>query len=152
MKSWLVFLASLAFGALFLWSGIAKIKDPISFAEAIRNYRLVGDPVAPALAHFLPWLEVFAGFAVMWERMRQGAAALLTGMLVVFTLCILSAWIRGLDITCGCFGGEEVINYPVKVFQNVALIAAGIWIGQFWPTWRARRGHKKTAPVSGRGS
>jgi hypothetical protein len=74
MKGRLVFLASLAFGALFLWSGIAKIKDPISFAEAIRNYRIVGDPIAPALAHFLPWLEVFAGFAVMWERMRQGAA------------------------------------------------------------------------------
>jgi putative oxidoreductase len=151
MKNWLVFLASLAFGALFLWSGIAKIKDPISFAEAIRNYRIVGDPIAPALAHFLPWLEVFAGFAVMWERMRQGASALLTGMLIVFTIGIVSAWIRGLDITCGCFGGEETINYPVKVTQNLLLIAAGIWIGGFWRNWREWRGHKKTAPVAGRG-
>lgn len=152
MKSWLVFLASLAFGALFLWSGVAKIKDPISFAEAIRNYRIVGDPVAPALAHFLPWLEVFAGFAVMWERMRQGAAALLTGMLIVFTLGIVSAWFRGLDISCGCFGGEETINYPVKVTQNLVLIAAGIGIGGFWRNWREWRGHKKTASVAGRGS
>lgn len=152
MKSWLVFLASLAFGALFLWSGIAKIKDPISFAESIRNYRIVGDPIAPALAHFLPWLEVFASFAVMWERMRRGAAMLLTGMLVVFTLGILSAWMRGLDITCGCFGGEETINYPVKLAQNFGLIAAGIWIGGFLAMWREWRGHKKTASVAGRGS
>ncbi|MCB1203121.1 MAG: DoxX family membrane protein, partial [Verrucomicrobiae bacterium] len=70
MKSWLVFFASLAFGALFLWSGILKIKDPISFADAIRNFRLVGDPITPALAHFLPWLEVFAGLAVMIDRTR----------------------------------------------------------------------------------
>ncbi len=152
MKSRLVFIGSLAFGALFLWSGIAKIKDPISFAEAIRNYRLIGDPFAVALAHFLPWLEVFAGAAVMWERLRQGAAALLTGMLVVFTLGILSAWLRGLDITCGCFGGEEPVNYPVKVSQNLGLIAAGIWIGGFLKTWREWRGHEKTASVAGRGS
>jgi len=151
MKRWLVFFASLAFGALFLWSGIAKIKDPISFAESIRNYRLVGDPIAPALAHFLPWLEVFAGFAVMWERMRKGAAALLTGMLVVFTIGIVLAWVRGLDITCGCFGGEETINYPVKLTQNLVLIAAGIWIGGFWRSWQGRRVQKKTAPVAGRG-
>jgi len=44
-----------------------------------------------------------------------------------------------------------VINYPVKVSQNLALIAAGIWIGGFWRSWREWRGHKKTAPVSGRG-
>ncbi len=61
MKRWLVFFASLGVRALFLWSGVAKVKDPVSFAEAIRNFRLVGDPIAPALAHFIPWLEIFAG-------------------------------------------------------------------------------------------
>ncbi len=35
------------------------------------------------------------------------------------------AWIRGLDIACGCFGGEESINYPVKVAQNLGLILWG---------------------------
>lgn len=129
MKSWIVFLASLAFGALFLWSGIAKIKDPISFAEAVRNFRIVGDPIAPALAHFLPWLEVFAGLAVMWDRTRQGAAALLTGLVLGFTGAVVIAWIRGLDIACGCFGGEESMNYPVKVAQNLGLLlwGAGLW-------------------------
>lgn len=129
MKRRLVFFASLAFGALFLWSGIAKIKDPISFAEAIRNFRLVGDPIAPGLAHFLPWLEVCAGLAVMWDRIREGAAALLTLLMLGFTLALAIAWARGMEIACGCFGGEELTNYPVKIAQNFGLIAwgAGLW-------------------------
>jgi putative oxidoreductase len=125
MKRWLVFFASLAFGALFLWSGVAKVKDPVSFAEAIRNFRLVGDPVAPALAHFLPWLEIFAGVAVMWDRTRQGAAALLTLLLLGFTGAVVIAWVRGLDIACGCFGGEESMDYPVKIAQNLGLVLWG---------------------------
>jgi uncharacterized membrane protein YphA (DoxX/SURF4 family) len=125
MKRWLVFFASLAFGALFLWSGVAKVKDPVSFAEAIRHFRLVGDPVAPALAHFLPWLEIFAGAAVMWDRTRQAGAALLTLLLLGFTGAVVIAWVRGLDIACGCFGGEESMNYPVKVAQNLGLIVWG---------------------------
>lgn len=134
MKSWIVLLLSLAFGALFVWSGIGKIKDPLSFAEAVRNFRLVGDPIAPALAHFLPWLEVFAGLAVMAERTRQGAAALLTLLTLGFTVAVASAWVRGLDIACGCFGATEAMNYPEKVAQNLALIAVG---GYLW--WAARR-------------
>jgi putative oxidoreductase len=125
MKRWLVFFASLGFGALFLWSGVAKVKDPVSFAEAIRNFRLVGDPIAPALAHFIPWLEIFAGAAVMCDRTRQGASALLTLLLLGLTGAVVSAWIRGLDIACGCFGGEESIDYPVKVAQNFGLILWG---------------------------
>lgn len=128
MKATIVFVLSLAFGALFLWSGIGKVKDPISFADAIRNYRIVGDPIAPALAHFIPWLEIFAGLGIMLQRTRQGAAALLTLLLLVFTVGIISAWIRGLDIACGCFGSEEPMDYPAKIAQNLVLAAVGAWI------------------------
>jgi putative oxidoreductase len=127
----LLLLASLGFGAVFLWSGVAKVKDPLTFAESIRNFRLVGDPFVAAFAHFLPWLEIFAGVAVMWDRLRLAAAAILTLLLVVFTLAIVLAWARGLEIACGCFGGEEITNYPVKLAQNLGLIAWGALL------WRA---------------
>jgi uncharacterized membrane protein YphA (DoxX/SURF4 family) len=132
MKAAITFVLSLAFGALFIWSGIGKVKDPMSFADAIRNYRIVGDPIAPALAHFIPWLEIFAGLGTMIERTRQGAVALLTLLVLIFTLGIISAWLRGLDIACGCFGSEEAMDYPVKVVQNLVLIA---WGGFLW--WRS---------------
>ena len=70
----------------------------------------------------------------MWDRLVRGSAVLLAGSVAVFTVAIIIAWIRGLDISCGCFGGTGEINYPVKVAQNVVLIAAGCF---FW--WKAER-------------
>lgn len=128
-----LFLVALAFGALFLWSGVAKIKDPVSFAEAVRNYRLIGDPFAAAAALFIPWLEVFAGIGVMTDKFRKGGAAILTVSLIAFTGAIVIAWLRGLDITCGCFGDETPMNYPVKVAQNLGLILAGTFLWWFAP-------------------
>ena len=130
---WLVL--RVAFGALFLFSGVVKLKDPIFFSEVVRNYRLVGDPIAPAMALFIPWIEIFSGIAVMVDRFVRGGSFLLTGCLILFTLAIAVSWARGLDITCGCFGQNEELNYPVKVVQNLILFAAGIAI---W--WKAEMG------------
>lgn len=129
------FLLRLAFGALFIFSGVMKLKDPIFFADVVRNYQLVGDPIAPAMALFVPWVEIFAGIAVMLDRFARGGSFVLTGALMVFTLAIAISWIRGLDITCGCFGQNEELNYPVKMAQNVVLLAIGIAI---W--WKAEMG------------
>ena len=128
----LLFVIRLGYGALFIWSGIAKLKDPISFADAVRNFQIVGDPFAAAAALFIPWVEVFAGIGIMWDRLVRGSAAVLAGSVAVFTVAIVIAWTRGLDISCGCFGGTGEIDYPVKVAQNVVLIAAGCF---FW--WKA---------------
>lgn len=136
MKS-ILFIIALAFGALFLWSGVAKIKDPVAFAEAVRNYRLIGDPYAAVAALFIPWVEVFAAIGVMTDRFRKGSAAILSISLIVFTTAIVIAWARGLDITCGCFGDETPMNYPVKVAQNIGLIAVGALLWWFAPKAKA---------------
>lgn len=123
-------LLRLIFGAIFVWSGIAKLKDPISFADAVRNFQIVGDPIAPALALFIPWVELIAGVAVMiWSpRFGKSGALVLLGCIVVFTLAIGFAWVRGLDISCGCFGGTGEVNYPVKIATNLVLIAIGVFL------------------------
>lgn len=123
------FILRLVLGALFIWSGIAKIKDPIGFADAVRNFEIIGDPFAVVAALFLPWLEVISGIAVMWDRLAKSASLIITGMVTFFTIAIISAWIRGLDISCGCFGGTGEMNYPVKIAQNIGLMVMGsvIW-------------------------
>tara|TARA_R110002096_G_scaffold54841_6_gene141347 strand:- start:105 stop:545 length:441 start_codon:yes stop_codon:yes gene_type:complete len=123
---WLI--VRIAFGALFIWSGIAKLKDPLSFADAVRNFRIIQDPIAPAMALFIPWVEVCAGIGVMAGRFARGGAFLLVGALFVFTGAVVAAWLRGLDITCGCFATNEALNYPEKVIQNVLLLVWGIAI------------------------
>ncbi len=138
---WLIL--RLGFGALFIWSGIAKLKDPISFAEDVRNFRIIGDPIAPAMALLIPWVEIVAGIAVMAGKWARGGAFVLVGALVMFTGAVILGWVRGLDITCGCFGGNEELNYPVKVAENIGLL---IWGMAIW--FRAEMDEVSTAPSS----
>ncbi len=131
------FVLRLVFGALFIWSGIAKIKDPIGFSDAVRNFEIIGDPYAVAVALYLPWLEVISGIAVMWDKLARSASFIITGMVAVFSILIVTAWIRGLDISCGCFGGTGEMNYPVKIAQNIGLIAMGAFI--WWKSATPRK-------------
>lgn len=127
MKIFLLILR-LAFGAVFIWSGVAKLKDPISFADAVRNFELVKDPVAPAMALLIPWVEVIAGIFTMAGIWWRGSVATLLASLVVFTVALCIAWVRGLDISCGCFGGSGAVNYPLMVARNVGLAVVGGWL------------------------
>jgi hypothetical protein len=43
---------------------------------------------------------------VCWRRTRLGALNLLLALSLVFAGVLASAWLRHLDIACGCFGSE----------------------------------------------
>ncbi len=126
----LILLFRLFFGAIFIFSGVQKLKDPIAFADAVRNYQIVGDPIAPAMALFIPWIELIAGLAVMIWTSRFGRAGVfvLEICLVIFTLAIAFSWGRGLDISCGCFGSKGEVNYPLKIAFNSSLLAVGVFL------------------------
>jgi len=143
MKNTIWTIVALLFGALFIWSGVAKLKDPITFADNVRNFQVIGDPFAPAVALFLPWVEVFAGIALMSGRFAKGGAFILMGLMVVFTLLIGISWIRGLDITCGCFGDDDIVNYPVKMTQNIILLVIGFAL---WWRFEIKREPAPIAP------
>lgn len=129
----------LLFGGVFIWSGIAKLKDPISFADSVRNFQIVGDPIAPALALLIPWIEIVAGTAVMAALGLRGGTGILVSSLIIFTTAIAIAWARGLDISCGCFGGTGEINYPLKISQNLLLLAMGMVV------WKWGKKHEDSA-------
>lgn len=140
----LILVVQFLFGALWLWAGILKFKDPIAFSDAIRNYRLIGDPFIAAAALGLPCLEIVCGVCLMGNRLARGSLTILWGSLAVFTGAIAISWARGLDINCGCFGfSEESVNYPVKMAENLALLAVGAWL--WWAAVKRNAEIRKTA-------
>jgi uncharacterized membrane protein YphA (DoxX/SURF4 family) len=79
------------------------------------------------MAMGLPWLEIICGTAVLLGIYERGALAILCGALVVFTAAIISAWSRGLDISCGCFGNSTPIeDYRITVLQRLGMLAVGL--------------------------
>jgi hypothetical protein len=49
---------------------------------------------------------------------------------MVFTLSIIAAKVRGLDITCGCFGHvSQNWSFPAHLITNLAILTALLALG-----------------------
>lgn len=120
-------LLCLVFGAVFVYAGVLKAYNPMTFLDDVRSFQILPDPYAAWLALGLPWLEIFAGLAVVTGLYRSGGLLTLNLLLVIFLAAILLSWARGLDLSCGCFGGDaEASDYPVLIVRDLALLALGV--------------------------
>jgi uncharacterized membrane protein YphA (DoxX/SURF4 family) len=113
----------LVIAGLFIYAGAIKAWDTQQFALDVRNFQLTSWDVSVVIATYLPWLEIIAGLALIAKRLYLGALAAIAGMTVVFLGAIGSAWHRGLDISCGCFGREaNATNFPLHIAGNLAVL------------------------------
>ncbi len=117
----------LGLALLFVWAGAAKLVDPGAFAEEIANYRLAS-ALAPLLAATLPSTEILGGLALALgpPRWRAAAALLLLGLLLVFTVAVATAWLRRIDVACGCFGQGGGLVDGLTVLRDLGFVA---WAG-----------------------
>ncbi len=119
-----------ALGGLLALAGLLKLRDPSGFAVEIANYQLL-----PALAAYpaaiLPATELVLSVALVfapapWRRAAVvGVAILFAG----FTVAVTSAYVRGINIACGCFGGGGDAIGPLTLLRNLALLlgVAALW-------------------------
>jgi putative oxidoreductase len=112
-------------GGIFIYAGAIKVLDPVQFANDIDNYKILPWTVAAALAFYLPWLEIFCGLALILRRLYRGGLTILTGLVAVFLVATIAAKVRGLDITCGCFGhASQNWNFPMHMAVDLAILGA----------------------------
>lgn len=113
---------------IFLFAAVPKILDPLGFAQDITNYQILPDVLVNITAIILPWIEAFAGLALLSGFAADGAVLLVTLQLVAFIAMLAQAWFRDLDIDCGCFGhgkgGRSVAKALVEdwAFLAIALL------------------------------
>jgi putative oxidoreductase len=111
--------------AVFIYAGVLKAFDPVQFANDIDNYKLLPWPVSVALAFYLPWLEILCGLTLVFRFFYRGALSILTALILVFIFAISAAKVRGLDITCGCFGhASKNWSFSTHLALDLAILAA----------------------------
>lgn len=112
-------------GGVFIYAGVLKALDPAQFTTDVDHFRLLPYAGSAAIALYLPWLEIFAGAALITGFWRAGAAQVLAALLLIFLVALVSAWVRGLDIACGCFGRAlDNGNFALSIAIDLALLAA----------------------------
>ena len=112
-------------GAVFIFAGVEKIFAPADFAQAIRNYMILPLSVTNLVAIVLPWLELFCGFFLLAGLFIRASALLITILNLVFIFALLSVMVRGLDISCGCFGSVTPVDW-LKIAENVVLLSMSL--------------------------
>lgn len=117
-------LTRIALGVVLLAAALAKIGDLPAMALQVHNYRLAPIWSENLVAIVLPWIELCTGMAlVLGIRARAGAIVGLA-LMVLFTVAVGSAWARGLDFECGCFGKVGASHIGARKFaENIGLIA-----------------------------
>ena len=131
-------------GALFLYSAVAKINDPGVFADSVERYQMLPGFLLGIFALTMPMLELLAGLALLFTKWQREASLLISFMLTMFIIALTQALVRGLEISCGCFGvpsvgGREEIL--IALIRDVILIVPSIWLTRranvwLWPLGR----------------
>lgn len=126
-KAYLALVAQLIVAAAFLLAALPKIQDPVAFETSVEAFNIVGSTLSSWTALILPWLELVIGIGLLVPQMRRASALIIIGLLLLFIGLHASAWARGLDISCGCYGQsktEDSPNYLFLILRNTGLLLA----------------------------
>jgi uncharacterized membrane protein YphA (DoxX/SURF4 family) len=134
--NWLGLFTRLILGGVILVAGALKATTPYKAAAAMRAYELLPINIANLFGYALPWFEVGLGALLILGVATRLSAIFAGSLMIVFILAISSAWIRGLSIDCGCFGGGgQVAPGETKYLQEI-LRDLGLTILAAYLFWR----------------
>jgi uncharacterized membrane protein YphA (DoxX/SURF4 family) len=142
MKRWLLIAGRLGIAVIFLYAGIAKVREPwLQFAVSIESFKIVPESWLEPLARDLPWCEIALGIALIPGILARWFSLIATGMLAWFLFIGIRAAAKGLTVDCGCFGSGGG-GIDAKWFaEHVAMLALGLAVtaGEFLRTRSPKR-------------
>ena len=125
--------ARFAVGALFIFSGIIKVNDPVGTAIKLEEYfRVFATDIAPFFEWFVPAalflsvvlsvLEVVLGIALIIGYRMKLTSWILLAMIVFFTfLTFYSAYFNKVT-DCGCFGDAIKLTPWQSFYKDIILL------------------------------
>lgn len=117
-------------GLFLIYAAQSKIFNMAQFAQAIRAYEIIPDSLSTIPAIIIPWIELYCGLLLIAGFYTRSSAAISASLMLIFTINVLIALLRGLDIDCGCgasLSGVERVSWT-KIIENIAVIAILIFI------------------------
>ena len=138
VQEWFGTLARLLVGGVWLVAGAIKVPNGAESVRAVRAYRILPEAIVPTVGHVLPAVEIVVGLALILGVLTRVMAIASALLFVAFIIGISSAWSRGLQIDCGCFGGggfdaDATSKYPWEIARDTGLLLLSLWL-----VWRPR--------------
>jgi uncharacterized membrane protein YphA (DoxX/SURF4 family) len=125
---WAATAARLLLAGVWAWAALAKISDPDAAVRAVRAYQLLPEALVRPVAWGLPFAELALAVLLAAGLATRLAATASAVLLALFMVAITSAWARGLQIDCGCFGGggpadgAQASDYVLELVRDAGLL------------------------------
>jgi uncharacterized membrane protein YphA (DoxX/SURF4 family) len=131
--SWFGLLSRLILGGVLFAAGWLKIFTPAKSQMAVRAYEVLPIWLANFLGIALPWLEVGFGILLIIGVAVRLSAIIGGGLMLLFIAAISQAWVRGLSIDCGCFGGGGTVDpgetkYLSEILRDIAFALLALYL------------------------
>jgi len=133
--TWLVRLAGMGVGGVFIYAGSLKIGAPLAFADSVASFRLLPVALINPVALSLPIFEILVGLSLIVGVRRRACAMMIAVMCGFFAVALIQALARGIEVDCGCFGGgvPSTVKTVWALGRDLILGALAWWVAQRSP-------------------
>jgi uncharacterized membrane protein YphA (DoxX/SURF4 family) len=121
-KKHALLIVRLVLGILFLWAAFYKLNAPAEFAQSLENYKVFDERISRFIAVFIPFLEVILGIFLIFGIWLKETFILTVLLYIIFDIMIFQAYLRDLDISCGCFSSSSSSPIGVAKFGENFLL------------------------------
>ena len=126
-------------GVLLAAGGAKFFEGGFAAQRAINAYKVFPPAWAPFLGYALPGLEIVLGLLLL-VGMFVRISSLITAVLMTgFIAGIISVWVRGYSIDCGCFGGGGEVSeagknlrYSKEILRDLLFVRLAVRL-VIWP-------------------
>jgi uncharacterized membrane protein YphA (DoxX/SURF4 family) len=125
----LVLIVRIVLGVIFVVAGASKIGHGAEFAAQIAGFRILPQPVIAPMALALPFLEVLLGGYLIVGLFTRASAWIAVLLLGAFDGAIASAVVRGMTVSCGCFGpNDKTVTTWGEVARDAIFVVLAIFV------------------------
>ena len=126
-------IATWIIGLSFLLSGFPHWSNSYYFLGSIYAYKLVDPGIGQIMAMSMPIIQLVLALCFLTRTFLDAAHLATMFMLISFATVQTSAWVRGLDISCGCFGPghDSSIGWFSLSLVYSLLALSLVWNGMF---------------------
>ena len=131
LRPWLGAVIRLVLGGIWIWAALSKLSDPRGFTQAVRAYQATPEWLAKGIGYGLPVLELIVGVLLVVGLVTRIVAAASGVLFVVFLIGLVQAAIRGIQLSCGCFGGGGAsanTHYTLDILRDLVLLALAAYL------------------------
>jgi hypothetical protein len=119
-------LVEVVLGSLLLYSGVTHLQNPYAFLDAVGGYLLVPIQWLVPATMVLLAAHLSVGIALVCRLLQPGVYVVSTLLFGTFVVAQGLAYFRGLDVSCGCFGGSSETIGPWTIARTAAMFSVSL--------------------------